>query len=288
MRRAVASLPITPLLFAPPRTAAFAVGTWWRGRRPLEEGEEPVPLTPAMVAQVALDEAVLAVMRSPRIHPSSADYQLVRSELEAALAMYEGRGWIAEPRGYHRDPEPLTDPRITRTWAAGVPHDRLSWPSLYEPYPKEPGRDRWLAFEANRRARARLIPCPEPDRPWLICIHGFGTGWPMADFYAFRVRRLARQLGLNVLLPVLPLHGARRTGGWGGQELMSVHIQNFVLGMAQSVWDIRRLIGWARRRGASQIGLYGMSLGAYVASLVATIEPDLDLVIAGAPVSDLP
>jgi hypothetical protein len=69
---------------------------------------------------------------------------------------------------------------------------------------------------------------------------------------------------------------------------MSTQLQNFVLGMAQAVWDIRRLISWARARGATQIGVYGMSLGAYVAALLATVEPGLEFVIAGAPVSDVP
>ncbi|MFN2590827.1 MAG: alpha/beta hydrolase, partial [Actinomycetota bacterium] len=233
--RVVASLPIGGLLFAPPKAAKFAVDAWWRGRRPSEDPDEPVvPLTMAMVAQVALDEAVLAVMRKPRTNVRDSDYEAVSAELAAAQVLYERHGWLDTPRGYHRDPEPLTDPRITRKWAAGVVHDGVAWPSEYEPYPDEPGRDRWLGYEANRTAYARVISCSEPDRPWLICIHGFGTGWPTADFYAFRVRRLARDLRLNVMLPVLPVHGARRASRLGGQELMSTQLQNFVLGMAQA------------------------------------------------------
>ncbi|HJP66083.1 MAG TPA: alpha/beta hydrolase family protein [Actinomycetota bacterium] len=289
MGRVVASLPIGGLLSAPPKAAKFAVDTWWRGRHPAEDPDEPVvPLTMAMVAQVALDEAVLAVMRKPRTNVSESDYEGVSAELAGAQALYERQGWLDAPRAYHRDPEPLTDPRRTRKWAAGLVHDHLSWPSEYEPYPDEPGRERWLSYEANRTAHARVLSCAEPDRPWLICVHGFGTGWPTADFYAFRVRRLVRDLGLNVILPVLPVHGPRRASRLGGAEFMSTQMQNFVLGMAQAVWDIRRLISWARARGATQIGVYGMSLGAYVASLLSTVEPDLDFVIAGAPVSDLP
>jgi pimeloyl-ACP methyl ester carboxylesterase len=287
--RAVASLPIGGLLFAPPKAAKFAVDTWWKGRRPPEDPDDPVvPLTVAMVAQVALDEAVLAVMRKPRTNVTASDYVSISKELADAQAMYEREGWLDSPTAYHREPEPLTDPRVARSWAAGVVHDRLSWPSAFEPYPDEPGWDRWMGYEANRTAHARVICCAEPDRPWLICVHGFGTGWAMADFFAFRVRRLARDLGVNVVLPVLPVHGPRRASRLGGQELMSSQLQNFVLGMAQAVWDIRRLLTWVRRRGATQVGLYGMSLGAYVAALLATVEPDLDLIIAGAPVSDLP
>jgi hypothetical protein len=45
-------------------------------------------------------------------------------------------------------------------------------------------------------------------------------------------------------------------------------------------------VRWLRARGASQIGLYGISLGAYVAALVAGLEDDLACVIAGIPAVD--
>jgi acetyl esterase/lipase len=69
--------------------------------------------------------------------------------------------------------------------------------------------------------------------------------------------------------------------------MMSHHLQQFVLGMAQAMWDIRSAIAWIRRQGGSRVGVYGMSLGGYVAALLATVE-SLDLAIAGVPICDLP
>jgi dienelactone hydrolase len=56
---------------------------------------------------------------------------------------------------------------------------------------------------------------------------------------------------------------------------------------ANAAWDVRRLVRWLRReRGARRIGLYGISLGAYVAALVASLEDGLDCAIAGIPAVD--
>jgi hypothetical protein len=57
--------------------------------------------------------------------------------------------------------------------------------------------------------------------------------------------------------------------------------------MAQAVWDTRQLIGWLRGGGATRIGVFGISVGAYAAALVSALEP-VDAVIAGIPVSDVP
>jgi hypothetical protein len=63
---------------------------------------------------------------------------------------------------------------------------------------------------------------------------------------------------------------------------------NTVFTIAQGAWDIRRILGWLRaERGAERVGITGISLGGYMASLVAGLEPDLACVIAGVPEADL-
>lgn len=287
--RALWRAPGAGIVFAPPRTVGFAISSYVRSRLgATANGDTPIPkLTLALLSQVALDEALLGVMKSPRRYPTEHEYETIASELRLALSMYGERGWLEAPTQYHRAPVPIEKMEVRRAWAMGTVYERLSWPSDYEPYPDEPGRDRWLAFKANHQAAAWIVRT-KADRPWLVCLHGFGTGYPTADFFAFKARRLADELGLNLLFPVLPLHGPRKASRLGGAELMSHHLQEFVLGMAQAMWDIRRVIAWVRDQGAERVGLYGMSLGSYVASLLTTLEPDLDLVVAGAPLCDIP
>jgi hypothetical protein len=54
------------------------------------------------------------------------------------------------------------------------------------------------------------------------------------------------------------------------------------------VWDTRRLLAWIRlQEPKSLIGLNGLSLGGYIASLVASLEKGLTCAILGVPVADL-
>jgi dienelactone hydrolase len=56
---------------------------------------------------------------------------------------------------------------------------------------------------------------------------------------------------------------------------------------AQAMWDIRRLLGWAREQGAPLVGTYGLSLGGYTTALLAGLTDELACAIAGIPLTDL-
>jgi hypothetical protein len=167
-----------------------------------------------------------------------------------------------------------------------VAFEHLSFESGYRPHADEPGRDRWLAYLPNHTAHAWVLRHPGPPRPWLICIHGLGMGTPLADFAAFKAKRLHYDLGLNLLFPVLPLHGPRRVGRVGGDSFLSFDHLNMVHGLAQSAWDTRRLMDWALTQGAPSVGLFGISLGGYTAALVSTLDSRVDMAMAGVPVAD--
>jgi hypothetical protein len=104
-----------------------------------------------------------------------------------------------------------------------------------------------------------------------------------------RVRRLHEELGVNVALPVLPLHGPRSVGFAPDRMFVSnVYPVNNVLGLTQSMWDLRRLLLWLRAdQDAPSIGVLGLSLGSYVCALLSTLEADLACVIALVPQADL-
>ena len=129
----------------------------------------------------------------------------------------------------------------------------------------------------------------EPGRPWLVCVHGFGMGSPLMDLRGFRVHQLHRGLGLNLLLPVLPLHGPRqRPGAASGEGFMSIDLVDAVHGLTQAAWDVRRAIRWIRQEhGDVPVGIYGLSLGGYVTALTASLEEGLACAIPGIPATDL-
>ena len=125
-------------------------------------------------------------------------------------------------------------------------------------------------------------------RPWLVAVHGQGMGRP-GDVGMLGVRRLHERLGVDVALPVLPLHGPRAAGFRPQQQFVSnVFLGNNVLGLSQAAWDLRCLLAWLREvEGAPAIGVLGLSLGSYAAALLSTLDPDLACVIGVVPTSDL-
>jgi len=228
------------------------------------------------------------VLKDPRLYPDRADYLRAEEETLAADELFRARGWLDDPAAYHQSPPAIGSWRLVPQRAAGVSFEHLSFSSGYEPHPGEPGRERWLAHTPNRTAHAWVVRSEDLTRPWLVCLHGFGTGTPAIDLRAFRAAQLHSEFGLNLLLPVLPLHGPRMSGGRSGDGLMSFDLIDSVHGLAQAVWDVRRITAWLRAMGASQIGVYGLSLGGYTAALLASLEEGLACVITGIPASDLP
>ena len=257
---------------------------------------EVVPALPAphlsvgLAAQVAMDEALLAMAMTPRRFPLPGDYSRVAEELAEADAKYTRLGWIDDPTTYYQNPPPLsgTDVETRRGWALGFNYDRLNWESEFSLDHDEPGGERWMAFRPNRTATANVLRHPGGPRPWVIAVHGFCMGFPFMDFQGLHASRLHHELGMNVAFPALPLHGPRRVTLVSGEPFLSFELMNAVHGLSQAVWDIRRLIQWVREQDATSISLYGVSLGAYTVSLLAGIEEDIDTVVAGIPVSDFP
>jgi hypothetical protein len=285
---------VTRVFATVPKTAGFAVRTVRRRKR-----ADPLPgfpetrLTPKLVGSVALDEAILTLAMAPDRYPHRADYERVGAELAAAVDLYTANGWIDDPRSYHRTPPPLAldDVEVTRGWAHGLGYERIHFDSGFEPRPGEPGRERWLAFEANQRASAWVLRHDDDvPRPWIVCVHGFGMGQAFMEFPAFHAMHLHRELGLNLIGPTLPLHGARKAGSFSGDQFLSFDLMNSVHGLTQAAWDIRRALSWVRAQTVppAGVGMFGVSLGGYTTALLAALDPDLDLALAGIPVSDFP
>jgi hypothetical protein len=275
------------LFAAPRRVAGFYGRSWfdWAGSRGHKD-QVPVPLpTLAIAAQAALDEAVVALFKTSQRPRPPAVVGRILGEVTAAIDLYGSFGWLADPSSFFLPPPPLTAPRLSRHRFGGLSFERVKFPSEYEPHPEEPGRDRWLGYRANRTAHAWLIRHDEA-RPWLVCIHGAGMGAPAMDFTGFHAGWLHRQLGLNLAFPVLPLHGPRRDGIGVGVGFPTDDLLDTIHGIAQAVWDARRIIGWVRGQGDEVVGVKGLSLGGYASAVLASVEDDLACVIAGIPAVD--
>ncbi len=267
--------------------ASFVACGWSAQRNEPQIERVPQPtLDLELATKVAFDQLALASLIATRPNSLSPDIARAAREIREAREHFESSGWLEKPASYHESPPPLEGPTLRWGRSLGQSYERMSFASGYEPRVGDPGRERWLSYGLNREAHAALLRHRDAGRPWLVCIHGYGMGSPVTDLPAFEARRLHHELGLNLLFPVLPLHGPRARRMRSGDGFLSGDFLDTVHAEAQAMWDIRRMLGWLRANGAKQIGVYGLSLGGYTASLLSCLDPGLACTIAGIPAVD--
>ena len=260
----------------------------WRDYLDHEPDELPIARPSiALAAHAFRDEVVLLGLKARRPVSDLHAFERVNREVLAALEFYGHRGWLHRPRAFFGAPPPLSNVRVREVKRGRRSFQRIFFESGYRPHPGEPGTERWLSYTANDREYALLLRHPEP-RPWLVCVHGTEMGRAAIDLTVFRAWKLHDDLGLNVVLPVLPMHGPRARGLPKDAVFPGADILDDVHATAQAVWDIRRLLYWIRlQEPQSPIGLNSLSLGGYIASLVASLEKDLTCAILGVPMANL-
>lgn len=239
-------------------------------------------------ARVALDELFVAAEVLGGHSLAIFDQRRIHSELKEALGLYARRGWLVDPAKFHPAPPPLVVRSSKASSERGLNFEELTYESGYAPFEGEPGRDRWISYEENRTGYARLFRHRDGNRPWIVCVPGYRMGETVVDSVGFRVRWLYEELGFNVAIPVLPFHGPRQVGRRTGDGYLTGDFVDTIHAQAQAVWDVRSLLRWLEGEQAPGIGLYGVSLGAYTAAMVASLESELDCVVAGVPAVDLP
>lgn len=165
----------------------------------------------------------------------------------------------------------------------------LTWPSAHVPHATD-AASTFDAARENRLVRARLHEAPRRHargpRPTIVVVHGYMGGWAALDEPQWPVGYFHR-LGLDVVFPILPFHGPR-AGARRGAPLFPSHDPRLTIeGFRQAVSDLRALVAWVRARGAPHVGVAGVSLGGYVVSLLATVEPELDFVLPLTPLASI-
>jgi pimeloyl-ACP methyl ester carboxylesterase len=201
------------------------------------------------------------------------------------------------------DPELLADPRRFFPYPADVPA------VVVERRRPLPGGAEWsLRFQSGYRTfdptfQARYDKSCERNRtvdlrgffhegggaaPVAVCINGWRTGQHAIEQLLFRASTLY-QAGIDVLLFPLPFHGPRAPAWRGSGALFpSPSVSVTAEAFGQAIWDLRRTLLWLRQtRRAAAVGVIGMSVGGYAASLLAALERDLSFVVPFVPLVSL-
>lgn len=250
----------------------------------------PVPdPTPSVCAKAALDEALLAYFVGSARMPDAEAVARHIGDLEVFEAAAASENWERHPEKLHREPPIPTQTYATLARTLGHAYEVLNYDSGFEPRADLPGAAEWSAQRGNLRSQAWVLRHAAPTHTWLLCVHGYRMGLPLLDFGLFRPGWLHHKLGLNLMMPVLPLHGERRIGLRSGDGYLEGNPTLLFHAQTQALWDLRRAIRWIRSQDAqARIGVLGFSMGGYNTALLAQYEPDLDFVIAGIPAVDFP
>lgn len=240
-----------------------------------------------MHLKVGFDEVIMGYFLASARLPSGDRARRMCDEALGLQAVLDRRGWLDKPERMHPAPEA---PRLLQAQSGriyGFDFEQLSFDSEYEPDPELPGAALWSIHTRNLRTNAWVLRHPGPPRPWLVCIHGYRMGEAWLDFGLFRPGFLHHRLGLNLLMPTLPLHGPRRIGPRSGDQYLDGDLLDLLFAQSQALWDLRRWIAWLRAsEEARQIGLYGVSLGGYNTGLLAGYQAGLDFGVAVIPVTE--
>jgi hypothetical protein len=287
-RRAVESR-AAKLFLTGPRTTTYMIRSMSRAFRADRQRRPEIPTqltTPGLVASVLVDEVALAFMPTLGSGLDRTQLTRVRDETDRALALFQAKGWLADPLAYHRAPPPPHAVSIRQRRYGYIRYEHLMFESLYEPPADMPGAGRWAPTGPNADVHAFVLRHRGSPRPWLVSLHGLHMGKPM-DLVGMRALHWFGARGFNVILPVAPLHGPRADGTRNGTNVISLDYLDNVHALSQALWDIRRCLQWVREQGAPTVTIHGISMGGFLASLVAGIDDGVDRVVAGMPLVDV-
>ena len=278
-----------PLLLA----LALSVASFlYAGRIALRLAERPSgapepPADPKTWAKAALDEALIGYFVAVARIPSGIEAEELVRDAALMEAVLKQRGWLEHPEYFHQVPGAPVDAELSPAAFKNFSYQHLKFSSEFRPQAEIPGADLWNSYLPNQKCHAHVFRQPEAGRPWLLCIHGYRMGTTFLDLRLFPPHILFQRLGLNVVMPTLPLHGPRRIGPQSGDHYLDGDPLDLLFAQTQALWDLRRTIAWIRQQEPNaRIGVLGYSLGGYNAALLATHEPDLEFVVAGIPVAD--
>lgn len=243
----------------------------------------PLSFNPLSWATVAVDDIAIS---SVYLLTRKRAEQLTRERLDAAVHavdLLRAAGAVDDPASLYAAPSAPIGLRLSRRHRGGLDFEQVSFDSALPTLPGLMDLTEWQV-DANERVHAYLLRHGDGPRPWAVVIHGHQMG-ESRDIRFLGSKKLFTDLGVDVAHLVLPMHGPR--GRVDAHSFPGVDPVANLLGVVQSVSDARALIAWIRGQSTKPIGVFGISLGGLVASMLAGFESDLSCVVAGIPLTNI-
>jgi len=128
--------------------------------------------------------------------------------------------------------------------------------------------------EENNRLHLRVWPGPDGMKsPAMVMLHSlFST----SDVGYVHWASVLNRLGWTAVFYDLPYHFRRRPKGtWSGELVFGGNLIRSAEAIRQAVTEVRMVTRMLKAAGAPEVGLWGMSLGGWVAGLTLCHEPGL-------------
>jgi dienelactone hydrolase len=243
----------------------------------------PLSFNPLSWATVAIDDiAISSVYLATRKRAEQLTFDRLQAA-ERAVDLLRSAGAVDDPASLYAAPSSPIGLRLSRRHRGGLDFEQVSFDSALPSLPGLMDLTEWQV-DANERVHAYLLRHDDGPRPWAVVIHGHGMG-ESRDIRFLGSKKLFSDLGVNVAHLVLPMHGPR--GRVDAHSFPGVDPVANLLGVVQSVSDARALLSWIRQQSNEPIGVFGVSLGGLVASMLAGFEADLACVVAGIPLTNM-
>ncbi len=252
-------------------------------------GMRPVTRLEALLlgAGARLDRFVLERFLRRRAFAAPPDGAALRARLARGRVFYADPRFAADPAAFFVPPAPLrARVRQRRRLADGELLDLVYTTDFTPVFPE--ARDDPAGGTTPEVGLARWWRHRRTGHPAMLCVHGYAGGNFLLERLAFEAGRFYRA-GVDVLIYVLPYHGARTPAGarHSGEPFFDIDLVRTNEAFAQAVYELRALLRYLRAAGTGPVGAFGMSLGGYTTALLASVEPELAFAVPMIPLASL-
>lgn len=227
----------------------------------------------------ALDRIALRGMRlafASVLHPTPAECEAARD----SAAPYVG---VDPRRFFARDVPPIATMRLLERRAiAGGEVVTRELATQYVPFHSS---GTWPASAENDRVVfEHWMHHDRTPRATVMALHGFAMGTTWIDANVLMASQWFAR-GFDVALVALPFHGPRSPRGarYSGELFASWDVGRTNEAVRQAVFDADLVRRWIGAETGRPVGVLGLSLGGYVASVMASLYEDLAFVVPLVP-----
>jgi len=194
----------------------------------------------------------------------------------ASVPVVEERGDIAALEEVLRQPDLFTTPVEPARDLTFKSRHTFQFVSPIEPSAPE-----------NKIVHGKFFPAGRnwQDKPSVILLHGWNGElgyWRQFPYLAWRLNRR----GVNAAMFELPYHAQRKPHSRDAvRNFISHDMVRMIEATQHALADARALLGWLEAQGSRSIGFWGISLGAWLAGLLACHEARTACAVLMTPVN---